>query len=213
MYGVETRIEIGGDRDLFKRLSNTLRNPRELLESVGALGFNSAARRLEHVLKDDGLRSGLLAGSLNVDAPGGGTEHTIFELSDHSVTVGSNLPYAAQVNFGGTILPKNAKALAIPLADKLKRSGEGPRDIDPTREILRFQPYTGSKPNIFGLLIDDGAELVGRQRKRRGRTVYGPGPLFALAYWVTQEPRPYLFWSDEDARRIEDELIPAWLGL
>jgi len=83
--------------------------------------------------------------------------------------------------------------------------------VDPTGELLRFQPVAGAKPNVIGVLIDDAQELTGRKKKPRGGTPYGPGALFALAYWVTQEPRPYLYFDEEDKRFIGEELWPAHL--
>lgn len=209
-------LEIHGDRELFERTSKAVRRPREFMGKVGVLAMSSAVQRLETVLRqdDDAVRTGHLAASLMVGSGGsGGTEHTIWELSDTEVQCGSNLVYAAQVHFGGTILPVNAKALAIPLTDALKRAGLGPREVDPSGELLRFQPISTGKPNVFGLLIDDPQELTGRQKKPRGGTAYGPGPLFVLAYWVIQEPRPFLFFDEADQRVISEELWPAHLEL
>lgn len=202
MAAIEITVDVGGDRELFERVSNRLRNLQPLMESVGDYAAGQAQIRLTHVLSDDGIRTGRLEGSI-----------AIFELDDRHVTVGSNVPYAAQVHFGGIIEPKQAKALAIPLTEELKRARLSPRDIDPNRELLRFQPYTGGKPNVFGLLIDDEAPLTGRQRKKRGNTRYGPGPLYALAYWVSQKPRPYLYIDDEDVAVIADDLWPSFLGI
>lgn len=209
---IDVRIE--GDRDVLKRIPERLRNPRPLMRKIGVLGMSSAVGRLPDVLKQGGdvARTGRLAKSIRVGAAGNDGPDTIFELSEARVEVGTNLEYAAQVQFGGIIEPREARALAIPLTKRLKLAGLGPRGVDPTGELLRFQPYRGSKPDVFGLLIDDGKELTGRQRKKRGQTKYGPGPLFALAWRVRQEARPFLFWDDEDQREI-DRLYYEHVGL
>jgi HK97 gp10 family phage protein len=45
------------------------------------------------------------------------------------VTLGTNLEYAAMQEFGGTIVPKNAKYLAIPLTDEARQFAGGPRSF------------------------------------------------------------------------------------
>lgn len=204
MAAIEITVSVSGDRELLERVSRRLRNLRPLMKAIGEYTVGQAHLRLDRVLRDDteAIRTGRLASSL-----------TVFELDDRHVTVGSNVPYAAQVHHGGIIEPRETQALAIPLTEELKRSRLWPRDIDPGRELLRFQPYTGGKPNVFGLLIDDEAPLTGRQRKKRGTTRYGPGPLFALAYWVSQKPRPFLYFDDEDTQVLEEDLWPTFLGI
>jgi len=215
MAGYTLKFTVTGDRGVFERVSNSLRNPRALMQNIGVLAMSRAVERLETVLKQDAdaVRTGRLAASLTATVPGGGTADTIFELADDRVEVGSNVEYAAMRQFGGIIEPREKKALAIPLHPALQRQQVGPLELDPTGELLRFQPYMGGKPNVFGLLIDEEQELTGRQRKKRGQTPYGPGPLYALAYWVEQRATPFIFFDDEDRAVIETELIPEWLKI
>lgn len=77
----------------------------------------------------------------------------------------------------------------------------GPRELDPGGDVLRFQP-TAKRPNVIGVLIDD-----------EGKLGKGSGPLYALALWVIQQPRPYLLWDEDDKRVIAEELYPQWLEL
>lgn len=202
--GLGLKVDIKGDRTLFERALKGLREPKRLMSKVAVHVMRTSGQRLETVLRQDtkGIRSGRLSASIQA-----------FEITDLRAVVGSNMPYAAQVHFGGIIEPREAKALAIPLDDRLKRQGLGPREVDPTGELLRFVPYTGSKPNIFGLLVDPGVQgpLGKRKRKREGGTPYGPGPLYALAYWVNQEARPYMYVDENDLREIHEKLVPAWL--
>ena len=168
------------------------------------LAMESAGERLTTVLKGESdLRTGALDASLRVDDNGRGNEDSIFELSDDSVTVGSNLVHAAQVHFGGRIEPKAGnKALAIPLPVGLKRDKQSPRDLDPNRDVLRFVPFVGgASGNVFGGLVDDENE-------------FGFGEdelLFVLARFVDQPPRPFLFWDEDDKRTIREDLFPIWL--
>jgi hypothetical protein len=43
------------------------------------------------------------------------------DVRDHEAVVGTNVIYARQREFGGTIVPKQAKALTIPVAKEAKR--------------------------------------------------------------------------------------------
>jgi phage gpG-like protein len=121
------------------------------LQEVGNYGVSQAQDRLRRVLKPGGIRSGDLTAS-----------QTVFGVTGAEVRWGSNKRYAAQVNYGGTIRPIPPKqALAIPIPDRLKRSGIGPGEADPQREILTFIPSTGgAKGNVIGeprpyLFLDD----------------------------------------------------------
>ena len=210
MLTVKTSIRVQGDAaDLLKQASTGLRSPREFLSRVGVLGMSSSVRRLGEVtIQEEGsIRSGRLGASLRSSVNGG---DTVFELSDTQIEVGSNVPYAAQVHHGGTILPKPGnKALAIPLTTQLKRDHLSPSDIDPQRQLLTFIPITGMKPNVVGVLVDGGKGRDGKTTP--AKTPYGPGILFIIAYWVTQEPRPFLFWSEEDEREVQI-LFRKWIG-
>ncbi|MFQ5462650.1 MAG: hypothetical protein ACE5E5_08495 [Phycisphaerae bacterium] len=197
-FGIKTSIEITGDRDLFERVANRLQNQSVLMERIGVLGVNRGNDRLAGVVDPGGISRGTLGASLH-----------IMDVTDLSVTFGSNLPYAAQFQFGGTILPKTGTALAIPLTDQLKKAGLSPRDVDPSRELLEFIPSKAGGAGI-GVLVDPGRELEGRQRKRRGSTPYGPGPLFALVRSVTQEPHPFLGFDKEDVAEVE-KMYKEWL--
>ena len=165
------------------------------MQAIGQYAVTQSVGRLGQVLSDDpdGVRTGDLAQSIEV-----------FEATDNRVVAGSNLGYAAQVNFGGRIDPTPPnKALAIPLPAKLKRSRQWPRQLDPNRDELSFVPIRGgASGNVIGLLVDD-----------EGTFGFGRGEaLFALAKYVDQPPRPYMYWDDEDLAAITDDLWPAFLG-
>lgn len=191
MFSVRTTIEITGDKDKFRRAGDRMRNPQRFMQQVGTLGVASSLRRLnESVSRSDGISTGLLGASL-----------TIFEVTLDEAVIGSNRPYAAMRNFGGIIRPKTAKALAIPLDDRIKRLGLSPRDVDPQREILDFVPARGGRSgNIIGLLVDTEG-LFGKPDEA----------LFALATHVEQEGAFFLGWDDEDVRTIERDIFPLYL--
>jgi len=207
-YSRSISIDLTGDKELFERVSKRFRKPRELLRLIGVHVMGQATHRLTQVLGmggENAVRTGPLPASLNVSPSGQGSADTIFELSDERVEVGSNLRYAAQVHYGGRIVPKPPhKALAIPLPLRVKRNELWPSELDPDREVLDFVPKRGgASGNVIGLLVDTEGEFG-----------FGEGEaLYALAKHVDQEGKPYLYGDDEDRRIINEELVPEWLEL
>lgn len=213
-YSLKTTVETSG-RKPFDTVSAAFRNPEKLMTRIGLFAQEQARSRIRaQVAQGEGISSGRLMASFEVGNP-----ESIFEVNRHSVVVGTNLRYAAQRQFGGTIYPKDGDALAIPLDDKLKRHGIWPRELDPTRDILEFRPTKGTgKPNVFGVLVNpkETVETIdkrGRKRKKQKPVLsgYPAGPLYALAYLVRQEANPFLYWSDADRQVIDREIVPAWL--
>lgn len=202
-YGLEISVDFSGDRELFERASKRLRRPRDLMKLIGVHAMGQAVGRLSSVLSmDSETRTGRLAASLAVSPDGTGNSDSVFELSEASVRVGTNVPYARQVQIGGVIKPATVKALAIPLVPRLARERLWPRHLDPDREVLQFVADTGSKPNIIGLLVNPEG----------GLEEWPAGPLYALAYRVTQDPHPFLYFDEEDGRVVNEDLVPGWLG-
>ena len=193
---VNLRYSFSGDWGMFDRGGAHLADLGPLLKQIGTLLLSQAGECLTRVLKmeDAGVRSGRLAASLTRGDP-----HSVYEQGEAWVRVGSNLPYAAQVQYGGTIYPREGRALAIPLVDRLKRDELWPRDLDPSRELLEYVPGKAGRAPV---LIDPTGELG-----------YGEGPLYALVASVTQESRPYLYIDDETETVIREDLWPAFLGL
>ena len=199
-YGLRMSVELS-DPEMFERLADKVAKPRPFLQACGVSLLEAAGGRLDTVLKRgaDVVRSGHLEKSLQATGPGTGSADSIFDLGDLEVYVGSSLPYAAQVNEGGRIEPRDAKALAIPLTAQLQRHGIGPVELDPGRDVLRFV-FSNKKPNVIGVLIDEEGELG-----------QGRGPLYALARYVDQPARPYLYVDDENVQVMVEDLWPAFV--
>jgi phage gpG-like protein len=64
-----------------------------------------------------------------------GDSHSVQSTSGDEVTIGTNLPYAAIQNFGGTIVPKNGKLLAFP--------GLGGATIFAKKVVIPARPFIG----------------------------------------------------------------------
>jgi phage gpG-like protein len=86
-------------------------------------------------------------------------------------TIGSDVPYAAIQEFGGTIVPKNSKYLCIPLPAALDSSG------------LPLQSSPRDWPNTFVARSKAGNLLI---FQRRGTSII---PLYVLKSSVTIPPR------------------------
>lgn len=214
------KISVKGTGDSLAKATAALRNPRVLIRRVGVLGMSSGVRRLETVLRadKDAIRTGQLGRSIRVGPNGtGGSQHTIFTVEDARGEFGSNLKYAAQVHFGGRIDPVNAKALAIPLTAQLKRAQVSPRELPlVTQANLKFIPRKSKgKPGIIGyLLLEAGVEgkldNSATGTKIKGNTKKKGVLLYALARWVEQRANPFLYFSAEDRRVVNDEIFKQW---
>jgi len=124
--------------------------------------------------KPPAVQGGDLMGSLTYEVRRGGDV----------LEAGSSARHAAIQHFGGTIRPRKAKALAIPISSK--SYGKRPRDFGD----LVFIP---SKGRGIGVLA----------RESSGGAVEA---LFALARSVKLPPRPWLLISDADARYLGDRM-------
>lgn len=98
----------------------------------------------------------------------------------------SDLPQARLHNFGGTVVPKKAKALAIPLTVQAVRAG-GPRRFP---KKLQFRPHPSGK-NAVGVLYE---KLAG------GKTT----DHYLLVKKVTVPARWHVGASAEDLQAIAD---------
>lgn len=128
--------------------------------------------------------TGLLSASF-----GGGQGH-VETLTDRELTVGTALEQARIHQDGGTIVPRSARLLAIPLTVEAQRV-PGPRQFP--RDLFAL-PRQGKPPLL--------AERVfaGRGKRVRPQLVIH----FALASSVTIPARPYAGYSTRALARIDD---------
>ena len=86
---------------------------------------------------------------------------------------GTRLKYAAIHEFGGTIVPRTAKALLVPIGDKGRKAM---RSVSSVRELkLSFIKRKGGKPPLLARNMGDRIE-----------------PLFVMTKRVVLPPRPYM---------------------
>jgi phage gpG-like protein len=170
------------------------RGPRRSLGRLGLFIRRFAQRLLRARARDWG------------NAGGGKLGKSLAILLDSmSVTVGSNLVYAAIQQLGGTISPKaGRKYLALPALPELRRSGTYPRDLP--RESMKFVPNAririGTHAWIGPALVraEDVVNAQGRKTKRAGQV------MFALVKRVTIKGREYLVFGPEARSYLIGEL-------
>lgn len=114
-----------------------------------------------------------------------------YDVDSGTLYVGSASLSAALLHFGGTVHPKKARALAIPVDPRAvyKR----PRDFADTF-ILRSKDT--SDPERVGLIM-----------QKTGKRATSVRALFVLRKSATIKPHPWLFWTDDD-----EEYLMALIG-
>lgn len=208
---LKTELVLTGG-DLLEKARRAHLSMRPLMKQIGVLGMSSAVSRLQNLKQEKGgVRSGGLMASLQAGQREKDGGNTIFKATETYAEFGTNVRHARIRHFGGTIKPKNGKALAMPLTKKLQRDQMWPRDYDPGRTKLKFVPI--NRGNVLGLLVEWGEEK--KKTLKSGVTKFRRkiDPLYLLLRSATQEATPYMYWSDEDVRRVREELWPKHLGL
>ncbi|HND33289.1 MAG TPA: hypothetical protein PLA94_24995 [Myxococcota bacterium] len=116
-------------------------------------------------------------------------------VSGGTLKLGSSSKYAAQRQFGGKLVPKKAKALAIPLpgvpASMARPSRWGDR--------LFFLKAEKGKRETIGVL----AAKVGRGEKKT------PKAMFVLRKSAMQPARPFLLFQGDDIAWVHRRLLEA----
>jgi hypothetical protein len=111
--------------------------------------------------------------------------------------LGSNKIYAAIQHWGGIVLPKTVKRLAIPLLPHLRRRGIWPRDWNEEADGKLF-PYKAE---------GSGKLFLARHKKRGGA--------IELVYWLVAKVkikgRPYIIF-DGRAREFLLDQLRRWMG-
>ena len=118
------------------------------------------------------INTGMLRQRVTGQAPGSSistVEGTLNKAEDTLSTIGTSAIYAAIHNFGGTILPRRAKALAVPCTPEASRAGS-PRNM----KGLNFVP--SKTPNCIGMLV------AYTQKRKRGQK-----PVFTVHYLLMRK--------------------------
>ena len=113
-----------------------------------------------------------------------------YRASRERLEIGTNLRSAAQRHFGGDLVPKVAKTLAVPCSG-----------VPPTRRRPKSWPdlvFIPSKTKG-----DTVGVLASKPRRKGGKFV----ARFVLKKKVHQEARPFLMFQDEDMAYVSRRLV------
>lgn len=196
------KTTVTGDVDMYPRTADRMKHHRGFLRVVGVYIMARSLQRLVPQLGygTDVVRTGRLTSSIGPSPTPQQPGDTINDLSDHKIVVGSNVPYAAIMHFGGTIrpIPPN-RALAWPRKRSLQLGGGiQPSQLDPDRKVLEFIPTKHAKS--IGVLVD-----------KKGTLGHGKGILYVLIAKSRRDPRPYLHIDEQDEDYIVNTLWPRHL--
>lgn len=120
-----------------------------------------------------------------------------YVASNQGVIIGTNVPYAAIHQFGGTIRPVNAKKLAIPLDRQAARMR--PRDLTGQTFIIR------SKAGNL-LLMERSLKYSGQKGKRflsEGKFREVVKPRYLLVDQVVIPQRKFLLFQKDDINYLK----------
>lgn len=175
---LDVRLRAGDLTDPMKRIaaygvSSTLGRFRDQAGPDGTPW--PASRRGGKTLRDSGRLAASIAGRSDA----------------RSAVWGTNLAYAAVHQFGGTIRPRDARALAIPIHPSAQ--GRSPREWPDGELTLIARP--GRPPLLVRVIGGEGS-------RARRRWVL----MYVLVRSVTLPARPFLGLSDGDVAVIVDAL-------
>ena len=183
-------------REAFKRLAKVGGNQRRVLGRIGLFVIREARRSLRQRRREWGPGSSRLSKSIAM------------QVDDMSVSVGSNLVYAAIQQLGGDVEPKRGKYLAIPVLPQLRRRGVWPRDLpEGSMKFVRAARIRiGSRSWTGPALVRadeaeqetsaDGAGRRGQGGQRRRPARPAGEVMFALVKRVSIRGRPYLQFGE-----------------
>ena len=148
----------------------------------------ASSRGADQPLKDTGL---LAASVMSANSP-----HHVEELTDDYFLMGTNLDRARLHQEGGTITPKNAKALSIPLTKEAARAG-GARNFP--RDLFVWQGDGGQ------------AFLAEAQQKGRGKKGFTQILFqYILLDSVTIPARPFLGFGQRLVGKLVEVFKDYW---
>lgn len=153
------KIEITGDDETLgalARAADRLAHPKPLFDAIGALLVASTQMRFERGVDPEGkawppsLRV-LLEGGRTVVDTGALVASITHQASDAGVVVGTNSIKAASHQFGATIRPKTARALALSI---------GGRDVFAGEVTIPRRAFLGLDDDDEAMIVEEAEGFV-----------------------------------------------------
>ena len=126
-----------------------------------------------------------------------------YSVEGDTVIIGSKVPYAGLMNYGGKVVPKNARWLAIPQSPPFSASEARrvkPRDF-PTAFVLMKGPEGPGLYRKTSYGVSKAAAARSGGWKTAGK-FHGVERLFAFVAEVTIPQRQFLKWTDPVLEKI-----------
>lgn len=205
----EFRVIVEGEELVFKTMKEYAERTANIAPALSSIGMHMV-RSVQRNFQAGGRPAkwpqsmrGAQEGGLPLSMTAGLRRSIAYLTRGNEVWIGTNKTYGRIQQMGGTVLPKRAKALAIPLNREARRAAVGVQSI---REIEGLFFVPSKSPGSIGVL----ARAKG-VRKMRGKeaSVWRPGqkpeiqPMFELRKRVKIPPRPYLVIQAEDRVYID----------
>lgn len=187
--------------DAVKKQLDGLKVPKaEAHQVIAGVLKNSAKRRFTTQTAPDGApwkpskRAAFDAGGKTLRDTSNLMASITGRADDSAAYVGTNLAYARIHQFGGVVVPKKGKALAIPMTKEARLAGS-------PRNFARPLRLVWEKGEDHGWLVENKAG--------RGKSGYGAKSVlhYVLVHRVAIPARPFLGVSKEDVKAIGDQLL------
>ena len=145
-----------------------------------------------------------------------------FEAGPLAGSIGSNKAYAAQLQFGGTILPKKGEYLTIPIGANVGAKGDpkflSPLDVSKEDGGFFFTSKKGNllfarrKPGVKARKFKGGTNERGKRLSDRLNIMLRMVELlFVLKRSVTQRAHNYVYWSEPGDTNVWNRVARNWL--
>jgi phage virion morphogenesis protein len=119
MMSASFKVDFGGLDEFLKGCVDRISNPHPLMELIGETLVSSTKERMGRGVSPDGsLMKPVRRGGVPLIDTGFLRKSITYNAGLADVTIGSNLVYARMHQFGGTVEPKNKKALAFRVNNK-----------------------------------------------------------------------------------------------
>lgn len=136
-------------------------------------------------------------------------------ITDTTVSIGSNLPYARIHQVGGVIKAKGSGVLMIPMSYEAKKAGSARRFIDQKKKAGESPFFMKTKKGRLLLVYYKGKKGERSSIKTRRRAKANPGVL-TFAYYcpksVTIPARPYLGYGEAQEKIVLKRLRDHFTG-
>ena len=192
------KISLRGLRKILRYLERKEKKDWEELKDL--LGSYTVGRAIERIANDEikpkttdfTKRLRIKPGGPTLADTGTLMNSITYVKRGNKVIVGSNLKYARIHQFGGTIKPKNAKYLTVPLTQEARKGSKA----------LGTRKYLDNlKAKGWSVFVRKGIIFAKKGNKLKA--------LFALKDSVEIPQRTFVYWDENDRRKIE-EIVKRW---